>query len=60
MWKTNANGKPMTHDGDFDRVPFKPLWGNVSINPMKANQEAQLIKASKSLKKYNFIKLGIV
>jgi hypothetical protein len=37
MWKVDADGKPIIPDGDPDPVLVKPLWSNLSINPLKVN-----------------------
>jgi hypothetical protein len=51
MWTAVADGKPITPDGDLDPVPFKPLWSNVLINPLKTNHEKESIKISECLEK---------
>jgi hypothetical protein len=56
MWRAGGDLKPMIPDGDPDSLPLRPLWNNVSINPSKANQEKELMKAGKCLEKQRIIK----
>jgi hypothetical protein len=47
----DGDGKPMIPDGDPESLLLRLLWGNVSINPSKANHEKEFMRAEKCLEK---------
>jgi hypothetical protein len=49
MWRANESGRPRIPEGDPDPVPYKPLWGEVEVNPTKRNTEKELLRASESI-----------
>ena len=51
MWRADGDGKPMIPHGDPEPLPLRPLWGNVSVNPSKANQEKEVMRAGECLEK---------
>jgi hypothetical protein len=55
MWKADENSRPRIPEGDHDPVPYKPLWDEVEVNSAKRNTEKELLKASESIEKKNFI-----
>jgi hypothetical protein len=59
MWRSDGDGKPMIPDGDPEPLPLRPLWGNVSVNPSKANQEKEFMRAKECLEKQRVIKQGV-
>jgi hypothetical protein len=59
MWRADESGRPRIPKGDSDLVPYKPLWGEVEVNPAKRNAEKEVLRASKSIEKKSFIINGI-
>lgn len=59
IWKTHESGRPRILEGNPDPVPYKPLWGEVEVNPKKHNIEKELLRTSKSIEKKSFIINGI-
>jgi hypothetical protein len=59
MWKVDGSGRPRIPKGDPDPVPFKPLWGEVEVNPRKHNIEKEMLRATESIEKKSFIINGI-
>jgi hypothetical protein len=55
MWRADVNGRPRIPEGDPDPVPYKPLWGEVEVNPAKRNVEKEMLRASESIEKKSFI-----
>jgi hypothetical protein len=46
-------------EGDPDPIPYKPLWGEVEVNPAKRNAKKEMLRASESIEKKGFIINGI-
>jgi hypothetical protein len=61
MWRADGSGKPRIAEGDPDPDPvlYKPLWGEVEVNPAKRNAEKEILRASESIEKKGFIINGI-
>jgi hypothetical protein len=59
MWRADGSGRPRIPEGDLDLVPYKPLWGEVEVNPAKRNAEKEMLRASESIEKKGFIINGI-
>jgi hypothetical protein len=59
MWRADESGRPCIPEGDHDPVPYKPLWDEVEVNPMKRSAEKELLRASKNIEKKSFIFNGI-
>jgi hypothetical protein len=59
MWKVDGSGRPRIPKGDPDPVPYKPLWGEVEVNPAKRNVEKEMLRANESIEKKGFIINGI-
>jgi hypothetical protein len=59
MWRENDDDTPKLPDGVPSPVPLRPLWGNVSVDPTKKNQEKELLRAGEYLTKQSFIQQGI-
>jgi hypothetical protein len=59
MWRADESSRPRIPKGDPDPVPYKPLWGEVEVNPTKRNAEKDLLRASESIEKKRFIINGI-
>jgi hypothetical protein len=59
MWRADGSGRPCIPKGDSDLVPYKPLWGEVEVNPAKRNIEKEMLRASESIEKKGFIINGI-
>jgi hypothetical protein len=59
MWRADGSGRPRIPEGDPDPVPYKPLWGEVEVNPAKRNAEKEMLRASESIEKKGFIINGI-
>jgi hypothetical protein len=57
MWRADESGRPRIPEGD--PVPYKPLWGEVEVNPTKRNVEKEVLRASESIEKKSFIINGI-
>jgi hypothetical protein len=55
MWRADRSGRPRIPEGDPDPVPYKPLWGEVEVNPTKCNTEKKMLRASESIEKKGFI-----
>jgi hypothetical protein len=55
MWRADGSGRPGIPEGDHDPVPYKPLWGEVEMNPAKRNAEKEMLRASESIEKKGFI-----
>jgi hypothetical protein len=55
MWRADESGRPRIPEGDPDPVPYKPLWGEVEVNPAKRNAEKEMLRASESIEKKSFI-----
>jgi hypothetical protein len=55
----DGSGRPRIPEGDPDPVPYKPLWGEVEVNPAKRNAEKEMFRASESTEKKGFIINGI-
>jgi hypothetical protein len=55
MWRIDKSGRPRIPEGNPDPVPYKPLWGEVEVNPRKRNAKKELLRASKSIEKKSFI-----
>jgi hypothetical protein len=49
----------MIPDGDPNPLPLRLLWDNVSLNPSKANQEKEFMRAGECLEKQRVIKQGV-
>jgi hypothetical protein len=60
MWRADGSGRPRIPEGDPDLVSYKPLWGEVEVNPTKRNAEKEILNVSKSIEKKGFIINGIV
>jgi hypothetical protein len=59
MWRADESGRPRIPEGDPDPVPYKPLWGEVEVNPARRNVEKEMLRASESIEKKSFIINGI-
>jgi hypothetical protein len=59
MWRADGSGRPRIPEGDLDPVLYKPLWGEVEVNPAKRNDEKEMLRASESIEKKGFIINGI-
>jgi hypothetical protein len=61
MWRADGSGRPCIPQGDPDPDPvlYKPLWGEVEVNPAKRNVEKEMLRASESIEKKGFIINGI-
>jgi hypothetical protein len=59
MWRVDESSRPRIPKGDHDPVPYKPLWGEVEVNPTKRNAEKEMLRASESIEKKIFIINGI-
>jgi hypothetical protein len=59
MWRVDGSGRPRIPEGDPDPVPYKPLWGEVEVNPAKHNAEKEMLRASENIEKKGFIINGI-
>jgi hypothetical protein len=59
MWRADGSGRPRIPEGDHDPVPYKPLWGEVEVNPTKRNAEKEMLRTNKSIEKKGFIINGI-
>jgi hypothetical protein len=59
MWRADGSGRLRIPEGDPDPVPYKPLWGEVEVNPAKRNAEKEMLRASGSIEKKGFIINGI-
>jgi hypothetical protein len=55
MSRGDGNGRPRILEGDLDPVPYKPLWGEVEVNPTKHNAEKEMLRTSESIEKKGFI-----
>jgi hypothetical protein len=51
MWRADENGRPHIPEGDPDPIPYKPLWGEVEVNPAKHNAEKEMLRVSESIEK---------
>jgi hypothetical protein len=59
LWKADGSGRPRIPKGDLDPVPYKPLWGEVEVNPGKRNADKEILRASERIEKKGFIINGI-
>jgi hypothetical protein len=59
MWRAGESGRPHIPEGDPKPIPYKPLWGEVEINPAKRKAEKKVLRASESIEKKSFIINGI-
>jgi hypothetical protein len=59
MWRIDESGRLRIPEGDPDPVPYKPLWGEVEVNPAKHNVEKEMLRASENIEKKSFIINGI-
>ena len=59
MWRADESSRPRIPEGDPDHVPYKPLQGEVEVNPAKRNVEKEMLRTSKSIEKKSFIINGI-
>jgi hypothetical protein len=59
MWRADGSGRPCIPKGDPDPVPYKPLCGEVEVNPTKRNVEKEMLIARENIEKKGFIINGI-
>jgi hypothetical protein len=59
MWRADGSSRPHIPEGDPDPVSYKPLWGEVEVNPRKRNAEKEMLRASECIEKKGFIINGI-